>query len=71
MRALEFTSKIENNQIQIPAGIQSELKANRDKKIRVIVLMDEIENHDDLLFQKTAKNEFLKSYAESDSIYDK
>ena len=41
MRALEFKTRIKNNQIQIPAGVQSELGTNKDKDIRVIVLMDE------------------------------
>jgi hypothetical protein len=36
MKALEFKSRIKNNQILIPVKVQSELKSNKD--IRVIVL---------------------------------
>jgi len=70
MRALEFNTKIKDNQILIPQGIQSELKANHDKEIRVIVLIDDAEIYDDLAFQHLSKSQFLKGYAESDSIYD-
>jgi hypothetical protein len=71
MRALEFKSKIKNNQIIIPTGIQSELKSNQDRDIRVIVLIDDSELYDDLIFQQSTKSQFLKGYADSDSIYDK
>jgi len=46
------------------------LKANQDKKIRVIVLIDDAESYDDQAFQQLSKSQFLKGYAESDSIYD-
>jgi hypothetical protein len=68
MKALEFKSKIKNNQILIPVRVQSELKTNMD--IRVIVLFDDSENSDDLLFQDEITNQFLQGYAESDAIYD-
>ncbi len=71
MRALEFKSKIQNNQIQIPIKIQPELKSNQGKVIRVIVLIDEPAVYDNLSFQEVASREFLEGYAESDSIYDK
>ena len=70
MKALEFKSKIKNNQIHIPIRIQSELKTNQDKYIRGIVLIDDSEFYDDLIFQQTTKSQFLKGYADSDSIYD-
>ncbi len=70
MKALEFKSKIKNNQIHIPSRIQSELKSNQNKTIRVIVLIDDTEIYDDLIFQQTTKDQFLKGYADSDSIYD-
>jgi len=70
MRALEFKSKIKNNQISIPARIQSELKVKQDKDVRVIVLIDDTETYDDLIFQQTTQNQFLKGYANTDSIYD-
>lgn len=71
MRALEFKSKIKNNQILIPNRIQSELKAKQDKTVRVIVLIDDSDTYDDLIFQQTTQNQFLKGYSTSDSIYDK
>ncbi len=70
MKALEFKSKIKNNRILIPAKIQSELKNKVDKDVRVIVLVDDSDIYDDLIFQQTTQNQFLKGYTESDSIYD-
>ncbi len=70
MRALEFKSKIKNNQILIPLKIQSELKNKQDKDIRVIVLIDDMETYDDAVFQESAQSQFLKGYADSDSVYD-
>lgn len=68
MRALEFKSRIKNNKIQIPEKIRSELK--QDKDIRVIVLFEDSDNNDEFEFRQLATEEFLKGYAESDSIYD-
>jgi hypothetical protein len=70
MRAIEFKTKIKNNQIQIPSKVQSELKSDQDKDIRVIVLVDDSDVYDNLLFQESASSQFLKGYADSDSIYD-
>jgi hypothetical protein len=70
MRALEFKSKIKNNQIKIPARIQTALKSNQDKDIRVIVFVDDSEIYDNLLFKNTSSSQFFQGYSESDSIYD-
>jgi hypothetical protein len=70
MRAIEFKSKIKNNQISIPVKLQSELKSKQDKDVRVIVLIDDSETADDLTFQRATQGQFLKGYADSDSIYD-
>ncbi len=70
MKAIEFKSKIKDNQILIPTKIQSELNSNQDKNVRVIVLMDDSDLYDDLIFQQSTKDHFLKGYADSDSIYD-
>ena len=70
MRAIEFKSRIKNNQISIPVKMQSELKSKQDKDVRVIVLIDDSETADDLIFQQTAQGQFLKGYTDSDSIYD-
>ena len=70
MKAIEFKSKIKNNQIQIPKKAQSELKTNKDKDVRVIVLIDDTEINDNIVFQESARDQFLKGYADSDSVYD-
>ena len=70
MKALEFKTRIKNNQIQIPSIIQSELKNNRDKDIRVIVLIDDSDIYDDTTFQSVISEQFFKGYSDSDSIYD-
>ncbi len=70
MKAIEFKSKIKNNQIQIPKKAQSELTINKDKDVRVIVLIDDTEIYDSIVFQESARDQFLKGYADSDSIYD-
>ncbi len=71
MKALEFKSKIKNNQILIPTRIQSEFKTQQDKNVRVIVLIDDSDTYDDFIFQQTTQSQFLNGYSESDSIYDK
>lgn len=70
MRAVEFKSKIKDNQIYIPVETQSELNMSQDNDIRVIVLLDDSEVYDDMIFQQSTKGHFLKGYASSDSIYD-
>jgi hypothetical protein len=70
MKALEFKTKIKNNRIQIPLRIQSELRTNQDRDVRVIVLIDDSEKDDDLIVKHVAAAHFLQGYAESDSIYD-
>ena len=70
MKALEFKTKIKNNRIQIPLCIQSELKAIQERNVRVIVLIDDSENTDDLIVTQEAAAHFLQGFAESDSIYD-
>ena len=70
MRALEFKSKIKNNQISIPTKFQSELKTSQNKDVRVIVLIDDSDIQDEMLFRKTSQKQFLEGYSDSDSIYD-
>jgi len=70
MKAIEFKTKIKNNQITIPSKVQSELSSKQDKNVRVIVLIDDSESADDYLFKKAAQNSFLQGYSDSDSIYD-
>lgn len=70
MRALEFNTTIKNNQILIPPKFQPELKAKNNKNVRVIVLVDDSDIYDDLVFNQVSESQFLKGYAETDSIYD-
>lgn len=70
MRALEFKSKIRNNQIFIPEQVQSELNVQQDKDVRVIVLVDDSDIYDDYSFQQATQKQFLKGYVASDSVYD-
>jgi hypothetical protein len=70
MRALEFKSKIKNNRILIPTKIQTELNVKQDKDVRVIVLVDDSDIYDDLIFQEATQSQFLKGYADTDSIYE-
>ena len=70
MRALEFKSKIKNNQIAIPTKLQAELKTSQNKNVRVILLMDDSEINDEMLYKQTAREQFLKGYSDPDSIYD-
>lgn len=70
MKAFEFKSKIKNHHIQIPKRVQSELKDNQEKNVRVIVLMDDVESNEEDALQNSVREEFLKGYADSDDIYD-
>jgi hypothetical protein len=70
MKALEFKSKIKDFHIRIPKRVQSELKDNQEKNVRVIVLMDEVESNEESVFHNSVREEFLKGYADSDEIYD-
>ncbi|MCL2501947.1 MAG: glycosyltransferase family 43 protein [Bacteroidales bacterium] len=70
MRAIEFKSKIQENKILIPRKMQPELNTGGDKMVRVVVFMDDSDVYDERAFRKMTKNQFLKGYAESDSVYD-
>lgn len=68
MRELEFKSKIENNQILMPHKIQSELNSQKSIKVKVIVLIEDVDTNEDAVFQQTTQSQFLSGYA--DSTYD-
>jgi len=70
MKALEFKTKIKNNQIQIPLRIQSELKTNHDRDVRVIVLIDDLDKDDKEIVKQAAATHFFQGFSEADSIYD-
>ena len=70
MRVIEFKSKIRENKILIPRRMQSELIAERDKSVRVVIFMEDSDVYDEKAFRQMAKNQFLKGYAASDAVYD-
>lgn len=70
MEALEFVTKIKDRQIVVPENIQPALDNNRDKAIRVIVLIEEDEDETERIIKKNVQEEFLKGYAVTDSVYD-
>jgi len=70
MRAIEFKSKIRENKILIPHNMLSELIAEQDKSVRVVVFVEDSDVYDEQTYRQTTKSQFLKGYADSDSIYD-
>ena len=66
MKALEFQSKIENNQISIPSTIQAKL--NGEDVIVVVLLKDSHSDEDN--FKEITKTAFLDGYDDTDSVYD-
>jgi hypothetical protein len=70
MKAIEFKTIIKDNRIQIPAKFQSEIETDKNKDVRGIVLIDDYEIYDDLIFRETTKEQFVNGYADSDFVYD-
>jgi len=65
MKAIEFTTKVNNNIIQLP---KHQEHLTEGKKVKVIVLIEDKE--DDSTFQQLTQEQFLKGYGEEDSMYD-
>ena len=70
MKAIEFTTRITGNLIEIPNQLQSELTPNEEKLVRVIVLFEDPEKNEDLLIKKASATHFFEGFEVSDSIYD-
>lgn len=70
MKAVEFETELTNNTIQIPENFWLELSLSKDKHVRVIVLIDEFEQSDEAEFKMLSRDQFLKGYDETDSVYD-
>jgi hypothetical protein len=70
MKAIEFKSKIRENQILIPRRLLPELIAGYDKSVRVVVFLEDTEVYEDKAYRMTTKKQFLEGYADSDSVYD-
>ena len=62
MKSLAFKSKIENNKIDLPENLFSEIKDLNHKEVRVILLMEEIDEFDENAFKEFSKL-FFKKYA--------
>ena len=68
MKAVEFETELTNNTIQIPENFRLELSLSKDKHVRVIVLIDSVDEEAE--FRNVLNDQFLKGYDESDSVYD-
>jgi len=62
MKTFAFKSKVENNKIDVPDSMFAEMQNLNNKEIRVIVLMEELEEFDDAAFKEFTKI-FFKKYA--------
>jgi hypothetical protein len=62
MKSIAFKSKVELNKIPIPEKHFADLKDMNLKDVRVIVLMEELEEFDDSAFNEFT-NQFFKKYA--------
>jgi hypothetical protein len=70
MRAIEFKSKIRENRISIPRRLQSDIIAASNKSVKVVIFIEDADVYDDKAYCQLTKSQFLKGYADSDSIYD-
>jgi hypothetical protein len=70
MKAVEFTSQINNNLIQVPKEFENEIKSVLDKSVRVILLIDEQLTYEEDQMKSMVQEQFFKGYAKSDAIYD-
>lgn len=62
MKSIAFKSKIENNKLAIPEKLFADMKDVNTKEVRVILLMEELEEFDDAAFKEFA-HQFFKKYA--------
>ena len=70
MRAIEFKTRIKENSILIPRRIQPHLYGSAQGRVRVVVFMEDSEIYDEKAYRQLTRNQFLKGYAETDSVYD-
>ena len=69
MRAVEFRTKIRDDKILLPRKIRKELINGNDKNVKVVIFFKDSEVYDDYTYRQITKNQFLKGYANTDSIY--
>jgi len=70
MKAIEFKSKIRDNRILIPRRIRQELITEQDKNVRIVVFVKDSDIYDEKAYRQMTKAQFLKGYADSDTVYD-
>lgn len=70
MKAVEFRTKLKNNRIQIPKKLYKQVTTSKNKDVRVIVLMEELNQKEKYDFRELTKAQFLKGNAKTDSVYD-
>ena len=70
MRAIEFKSKIRDNRILIPRRLRQALITEQDKNVRIVVFVKDSDVYDEKAYRQMTKAQFLKGYADSDTIYD-
>jgi hypothetical protein len=70
MNAIEFKTILAGNAIKIPESFQSELSLSKDKPVRVIVIIDELEKHEDIGFKILSGNQSPKGLNQNDSFYN-
>ena len=68
MKTIEFNSRIVGKTIEIPPGKQILLEGRKD--VKVIILYEGQEEHDEQAFKKLVAEQFLAGYDEEDAIYD-
>ena len=70
MKAVEFKTKIKNNRIEIPKKLHKQVISSKNRDVRVIVLMEDINQKAKDNFSSFASEQFLRGYAKTDSVYD-
>jgi hypothetical protein len=70
MKAVEFEAELSDNTINIPENFRLELSLSKDKHVRVIVLIDDLEQSEEAAFKTMASTQFLNGYDDTDSVYD-
>jgi len=70
MKAVEFETELSDNTINIPENFWLELSLSKDKRVRVIVLVDDFEKNEEAEFKNMVRARFLNGYDDTDSVYD-
>jgi len=70
MKAVEFETELTGDSIQIPENFQMELSLSKDKHVRVILLIDDLEINEEKAFKNLVRDNFLSGFDETDAVYD-